>query len=330
MVTEYYNKVYQQKVNYSGENLSDKAISRGVVEFDRYLATTPTRQQLLKLESPTFIDGEYVYASIQGPSSQNATADRYEKIILGALADNFKIGDILKWHDENWIITTQERLSIPTHFKGKVRFCNYYLKWNIQGTIYTVPGHVITSRAYALEEGQKAGIIWDESAMVILAIIPSNEITRTIQLYHRFIIKNKAWKVVSTDELSVENLLFVRLEEDQINLATDDLDNQIADKYTVVPDTNEVVESVSYSIDGVSKLKWNSTSSFSAKMDGVLDTGAVFTIAETDLATVASGTNPVTIRANSQGIVGDFTLRCVFSTDKILEKIVKVNSLWGD
>ena len=66
MVTDYYRSVYQQKVNHAGENLGEKAINRGKFEFERYLATTPTRQQLSRLIAPTYITGENVYAANYG------------------------------------------------------------------------------------------------------------------------------------------------------------------------------------------------------------------------------------------------------------------------
>jgi len=329
MVTDYYRNVYQQKVTHLGANLRDKGINRGKDEFERYLATTPTRQQLSRLIAPYYTTSHKIYAAIIGPSGQNLVADRYEKLILGSLDDNWAIGDIFTWSGENWIVLTQERLTIPTHFKGKVRFCNYYLKWNEQGDIYQVPGHVITSRAFALEEGQKAGLTWDEQAMVIQAILPSNEITRTISRYHRFIIKGKAWQVVSTDELSVENLLFVRLEEDQINRATDDVENEIADKYIPVPDTTETIAENVYSLDGEHTVFWNKTTNYTGYINGNIDATATFEIIETDLAIITNTTNPAIVKVNSTGLTGNFTLICRFSTGEELTKIVKVTSLWG-
>ncbi len=332
MVTDYYRNIYQSKISHHGDNLGNKAISRGIDEFRRYLATTPTKQTLLRLLPSKFEDGDYIHAAIVGPAQQNVVADRYEKLILGDVQDNWAVGNLFKWHEEHWIIISQEKLTIPTHFKGKVRFCNHYLKWNIGSHIYQIPGHVITSRAFALEEGQKAGLTWDEQAMVIQAILPSTEITRTIKRYHRFLIKDKAWRVVSTDELSVENLLFIRLEEDQINKATDDLENGIADKYTPDAITEDIIGEHEYSINGSVKLYWNGSSQYSANLDGELDDDVSFEILDTTLATIVGSAedNPVTIKANNQGITGDVLLRCTFSDNHVLEKSIRIVSLWGE
>jgi len=324
MPTDYYRQVYQKQLDYAGENLQGKAVTRGIKEFERYLTTAPTRQEVLKNDEP-------LYVSIQR-SHQTLVGDRYEKDLLARLEDNLQIGDILEWSDEKWIILTQNRLAIPSHFKGKIRLCNYYLKWNYSGIIYETPGHIITSRAFALEEGQKAGLTWEEGAMVVLAIVPSNEETNTINRYTRFILKNKAWRVVSTDTLSVDNLLFIRLEEDQINLATDDLENNIADKYVPDEDHEETIEGYVYVIDGSAKLVSNQTSQYTAKIDGEIVENVVFSIDITDLAilTVENTVNPTSVKANSSGLVGEFNLTCEFvNTGKTIIKPIKVTSLWG-
>lgn len=330
MVTNYYDNIYRQKLEHKGENLSHKAVSRGKQEFERYLATTPTRQSLKLLEPPLYNDGELFYASIQGPSSQNVVADRYEKNILGSLNDNLKIGDIFQWKDENWIILTQERLSIPTHFKGKIRVCNHFLKWNVQGDIYKVPGHIITSRAFALDEGQKAGLLFDEQGMVVQAVVPQNEITNTINRYHRFILKNKAWKVVNIDCLSVDKLIFIRLEEDQIDRARDDLENGIADKYYPQPETKELIEGYTYTVEGPARLVWNQKGQYDVYQDNdLVDYNDIsVNIIESDMADIITN-NPIIIKANSNGLVGNFTIEFVIFGTKTITKEVRVTSLWG-
>ena len=324
MPTEYYREVYQKQLNYTGTNLQEKAISRGIKEFEKYLAVAPTRQEVLK-------NGQSFYISVQ-KSQQTLVGDRYEKDILGRIADNWCIGDIFEWAEENWIIISENRLAVPNHFKGKIRLCNHYLKWNYDGEIYQTPGHIITSRAFAMEEGQKAGITWDVGSMVVLAIVPSNIQTNTISRYNRFIVKNKAWQVVSTDTLSVEKLMFIRLEEDQINLATDDLENEIADKYIPDEDNEELIEGHVYSIDGVPKLISNQTSEYTGKIDGQVASSVVFSIDDIVLANliVANTSNPVSIKANSLGLIGEFVLSCEFiTTGKVITRTIKVVSIWG-
>jgi hypothetical protein len=322
MATDYFNGAYKTTLAHQGTNLRGTAISRGIKEFERYLTTTPTRQEITR-------DTKKLYVSIQ-KSQQTAVGDRYEKNILGSLADNLKIGDIFQWQGENWIILTQDRLTIPTHFKGKIRFCNYNLKWNYGGLLYQTPGHIITSRAFAMEEGQKAGLTWDDGAMVVLAIVPSNAKTKTIERYRRFIIKGKAWQVVSTDELSVENLLFIRLEEDQIDLATDDVQNEIADKY--IPSDDGQTIGAEYFIEGPDKLIWNQSKSFQALKDGDIIENVIFTIDASELATIEGEitANPVNVRANTAGITGEFILTCEYvDDDQTVAKKIQVTSLWG-
>jgi hypothetical protein len=324
MPTDYYRQVYQKKLNYTGENLQEKAVSRGIKEFERYLAITPTRQEVLR-------NNDCLYVSIQ-KSQQTAVGDRYEKDILGKIEDKWSVGDIFDWADEKWIIISQNRLTVPNHFKGKIRLCNRYLKWNYNGEIYQSPGHIITSRAFAIEEGQKANITWEEGSMVVLATLPSNSQTNTINRYSRFIINNKAWRVVNTDSLSVDNLLFIRLEEDQINLAKDDLENEIADKYIPDESNENLIEGFIYSIDGPMKLVSNQTGEYIAKMDGEIASNVVFSVSDTTLADliVENSINPTSIKANTQGIVGEFNIICQFiDTNKTISITVKVTSLWG-
>jgi hypothetical protein len=327
MVTDYYNNVYRKKVNHKGSSLKEKAVDRGVRDFNKYLAVTPTRQEVFLNDSIIAIG-----VSIQN-SMQNLVGDRYEKNILGSLDDNLKIGDLIKWNDDYWLIVTEERLVIPTHFKGKIRFCNHYLKWNHQGIVHNVPAHVITSRAFALSEGQKAGLTFEEGGMVVLAMLPHNEVTTTISRYHRFIIKERAWKVVSTDILSVDNLMFIRLEEDQINLAKDDLNEGIADRFRPGEDTSQEIEGYVYEITGEDKIVSNQSSEYIATRDGETEgISVVFSIDDPVLATLAveNTENPTIVKANSSGIVGTVTLSCEFiDTGQTITKSIKVTSLWG-
>jgi hypothetical protein len=324
MPTDYYRKVYQPKLNYYGSNLKSKAVDRGIKEFERYLTVTPTRQEVVR-------DEEKIYVAIQ-KTQQTLVGDRYEKEILGRIEDGWQVGDTFTWENETWIIITQDKLTIPSHFKGKIRLCTYVLKWNENNVIYTTPGHVITSRAFAIDSGQKEGLTWEEGAMIVQAIVPSNDETGTIKRYHRFIIKDKAWRVVSIDNLSVDTLIFIRLEEDQINLATDDLTNGIADKYIPEEETEETIEGYVYTIDGSNKLSSSQIGEYTATIDGENASNVIFSIDDTTLAdfTVATTTNPTSIKANTQSLVGNVVLSCHFvNTDKTISKTIQITSLWG-
>ena len=327
MVTNYYNSVYRKKVKHEGSSWKEKAVNQGTRDFNRYLAVTPTRQEVF-LNDATISIG----VSIQN-SMQNLVGDRYEKNILGSLEDNLKTGDLINWNDDYWLIVTEERLVIPTHFKGKIRFCNHYLKWNDQGNIHTIPAHIITSRAFALNEGQKAGLTYEEGGMVVLAMLPHNEKTATISRYHRFIIKERAWRVVSTDVLSVDNLMFIRLEEDQINLAKDDLIEGIADRYVPDEEIIEEIEGYVYGIIGEDQIVSNQSAEYVAIRDGETEgLSVIFSVDDPVLATlvVENTENPTIIKANSSGIVGTVSLSCEFvDTGQVITKFIKVTSLWG-
>jgi len=340
MVSNYYNGAYQKKMSHLGENLGTRAVIRGKQEFQRYLATTPTRKEVFILEPPDYEKADCFksyYLAIQ-TTSQSSTGDRYEKIALGSLDDNWKVGNIIEWMEQKWIILTQENLVIPTHFKGKIRLCNHSLKWrDDEGQIYSVPAHILTSGSLALDEGQKGGVLFEAGGIVILAILPSTSYSENIKRYDRFIIKNQAWKVVGIDAVSVDTLLFIRLEEDQINLATDKIDyddstNSIADYYKVTEDDSEVVGPHTYSINGPSSIIWNQTANYEALIDGESASVVSFEIAETDLATLitAAYDNPAIVTANSSGLVGTFNLSCTFDgLVTPVQKSIKVVSLWG-
>ena len=324
MTSEYLNTAYHTKVNHLGGNLRDSSIEVGTREFERYLANTPTRQEVRNKNN------DITYIAIQ-KSQQTVVGDRYEKTMLGRLEDEWAIGDLFEWENSYWIIITREQLTIPTHFKGKIRECNHYLKWNNQNQIYQTPGHIITSRAYALEEGQKAGITYEEGSMVVLGIVPANEETLTIKRYNRFIIKGKAWRVVSTDNLSVQNLIFIRLEEDQINHATDDLEAEIADKYISETESEIDQEGFLYSIQGDNFIIWNQTVEYTAYIDDDIADNVIFSLSNAEIVSLINQTtdNPIQLKGNSQGITGTVILSCKFSETVTLTKEIKIKSYWG-
>lgn len=341
MVTDYYNNVYRKKLSYSGENLGERAVNKGKQEFKRYLDTTPTRQEVFILNPPEYEEEDcfkQYFVSIQ-QSHQTNVGDRYEKLILGSLDDNWEVGKVIKWIDERWIILIEEKLVIPTHFKGRIRLCNRNLKWrDDEGQVHSVPAHILTSGSLALDEGQKGGVLFEEGGITLSATIPKTSYTRTISRYDRFIIKNQAWRVVGIDKVSVDNLLFLRLEEDQINSAVDRIDydnpnNSIANYYRIDEDDGVVVDSHTYSINGPNSIIWNQTVSYEALIDGqTAEIEVSFSMAETNLAilTTAAQINPAIVKANTEGLVGTFTLTCSFEGLLTpIEKDIKVVSLWG-
>lgn len=333
MGDSYFDTAYKTRVEFYGVSIADRTLQKGISTFERFLKTAATRQKIK-------IGKKNLYVSIQ-TLRLNELGDKHEKIVLASLDSGIDVGTIFKWNDKNWLVLTKEDLTINTHIKGKIRECNHLLKWNKGKSIYTIPAHILTS-GVGEKEQRLQGILFPNLDSTAIAIIPFNSITSTLKKGQRFIIgkdsqeivkiKPTSWKVVGINDVSIPKLRILVMEEDLLDVAKDDLERKIADKYT--PDVQDGVieiEGVVYSIQGPSSVFWDEEVEYIAKKDQILAEEIEFTVLDNKLFSLktAKTENPSKIKVNNKGLVGEGKIIVAFSPEINVSKTVAVKSYWS-
>jgi uncharacterized protein YjdB len=150
---------------------------------------------------------------------------RDSKEILSQTDNPIYAGDIVFWEGQNWLIVVKDDMTDVYH-KGAMSKCLAPLKWlNAnslpQETWFTFRSDNLTN--FGVDQGRYLDVTNERRHL----LIPSNIESFQIAKDKRFIIDNRAWKVVAVDRLK-QGLIYLVLQETEIS-AADNLIDGIAD-----------------------------------------------------------------------------------------------------
>jgi len=136
-----------------------------------------------------------------------------------------KRGYYINYNSLNFIVLNEindKRLS--SYYKGIIRNCNFDLKFIIDSKLYLF---------YSCIEGDKFtlqnGVI-TSSADTITVTLPATDITKQLRIQDRFISMENCWGIEGIDYTKV-GLITLHCKKDSIGTTTDDLENEIADRF---------------------------------------------------------------------------------------------------
>lgn len=112
-----------------------------------------------------------------------------------------------------------------TYYKSKMRKCNHDIKFIVENKLYLFPG-IVESEKFSID----AGKLINMAADTISVTLPSTDITKKIKQSQRFIKFNMAWKIQGLD-YTKDGLVTLFCVRDIVDLAIDDVKNEIADRY---------------------------------------------------------------------------------------------------
>ncbi len=146
------------------------------------------------------------------------------KQILTKPGDTISTGDLVKWNNEHWMTLIVDDMQV--YFRGSIQKCFSSIKWQDSSLSTIEAPFTIKSEASQLgiEEGRIISLPKERRNI----IIQSNPDTQKIKRDQRFIFDGRVWRVTGLNGL-VDNLIYLTLEEDAINSATDNLELRIAD-----------------------------------------------------------------------------------------------------
>lgn len=155
---------------------------------------------------------------------------RDEKLLTTFYDTPFTSGGIVDWKNDKWMVTLTDEMS-DIYRRGAIRRCATSLKWiDDEGKLIEewISFKMDSPANFGLEE-RKIILFPNERRQLMLRL---NDDTRKINKNQRFILDGRAWSVMSIDRLSVDNIMYLVLDEDQNVLPDDNLELGVANYYS--------------------------------------------------------------------------------------------------
>lgn len=189
-----------------------------------------------KFDSCAQLEEQPIYRALINPDKTKQDYD--DKILSIDYNTGFGPGDVFNWIGTNthWIIYTQA-LTEDAYFRGGIRECEYKIKFkNEAGEVLETWAAIRGPVETTIESIQKNQVRVDRPNLSLNILMPLNEDTKlAFDRYDRFLFAGRAWQVQAPDSISMKNVLEISAQEYYIDKDEDDIVNEIADAFEIVP-----------------------------------------------------------------------------------------------
>lgn len=276
-----YLDVYFSRVNYFGDNTTDRINNSGIVAFEKWLAQSPFTVRHLSVERGLYFSGII-----------ETSKDREEKKIMYLYVANdipIRVGDILTWKQddgtvEKWLLLQKIHKVHPTYQTYQIIKCNYQIKWiDFDGKLRKQWAYAVSSVDSKIKSNFRMwhSLVSPQPNKFAEVIMPrpifesGKEDLDRLMRGITFIIENEGWTVIECDWTSVEGIAYMSLTESKVNYLYDDRVVDVAelDRFkfpalqssymvgeTISPtfseDTYQVWDIVMTVIDGAEHITW--------------------------------------------------------------------------
>lgn len=213
-----YIDVYFSRVNHLGSTLQERVKNSNNRSFKKWLAENP---QNLSANDKYFFQGRIL--------SLKQSESELHKMLYVDLDIPIKIGDLIKWENEYWIIYLKKRDTNEAFQTFYILRCTYKLKWvDRHGFLQSSWAHFVSSLDSKVKENFRTwnSLITPQPNKYAEVIMPRFDIEKQT----KFIVDDEAWLVSEYDKSSIYGVLYLSLTEDKVNLDYDDLENDIGNK----------------------------------------------------------------------------------------------------
>lgn len=289
-----YSNLFSKRMGVRGNSFSERQKQIKTREFERYFENALNREKVT-------VDGVEQYAVFQDQNQNNNKDLSDDKYIVVQKDSNLKTGSYVVWRNKTWMVFTEENKSIDSHKQGKVKASNQSIKWmnngKISGDGNGYPAFIQNQTLYTLGVSTSGNHSWIVNAKMMM-YLQDNPETRTLKIGQRIFIGGEVFQIMFRDYVSRGGLINFLLEQDFVNEERDDVENEIADYYTSIPDKEDedvVGNSKEVTISGLSNAKIGALVKYEAKVfsDGteIQEEITDWTIADTEhVATVTEQT----------------------------------------
>ena len=160
-----------------------------------------------------------------------------EKLLHTKLVSIIDSGSYVWWQNEKWIVLNEEHNAVPSHRTFIIRKCAIDINMLINGIQYNYPAYVFNATLYS--DGLKELTNLSVSSAKYSVMIAENEITNTLNVGSRFIIRGRAFEISLIDDITVKNVRTFTICETVTN-SKDDLENDVAHNENSEQKENEI------------------------------------------------------------------------------------------
>lgn len=148
-----------------------------------------------------------------------------KKAVHVKLDSKISSGSLIFWDNTSWVVTNEEHKSVLSNKTYTMQKCAVNINILYGGTQYTYPSYVSNLTLYS--DGKKELVNLDVSSAKYSVYLIENEITKTVDVNTRFVIKGRAYEVSLIDDFTIDNVRILTVCETVAN-SLDDLENDIA------------------------------------------------------------------------------------------------------
>lgn len=222
-----YLTTYISRSTHLGGNPQARAFNSGVLEFRRNLKYNQHTQRGL------YVDGN-PHNRFDGVILTDKEDDnRVSQILTVELDVSIKVGDLIMWNDDRWLIYRSTTSSYQPYQKFYMVRCNHLIKWiDEEGNLQSSWIYLLGSKDSRIKDNFRT---WNEMITPqpnkhINIILPRTHIRRDTEI----IVVGEAWRLVDYDQNSVEGISFMSFTESKVNEQRDDIEQGIANIDTQV------------------------------------------------------------------------------------------------
>lgn len=181
---------------------------------------------------------------------------QYDYKLTCDLELNFKTGDLVKFEDTNEIYLTVTKVRSNDITKsGKIKLCNYLLKWkNSDNKTISTPCIISNKTLYTDGAELKEIPLGDTKISIQL---PNNKETYKLTRDFRLIIGRTVYKITNDTEIYTLDGLITLIATETEKSPKDDLEDGIAyNNFTDIEDVPEIDENYEIIIEGEDRIFW--------------------------------------------------------------------------
>ena len=148
-----------------------------------------------------------------------------KKAVHVKLDSKISSGSLIFWDNTSWVVTNEEHKSVLSNKTYTMQKCAVDINILYSGTQYTYPSYISNLTLYS--DGKKELVNLDVSSAKFSIYLIENEVTKTVDINTRFVIKGRVYEVSLIDDFTIDNVRILTVCETVAN-SLDDLENDIA------------------------------------------------------------------------------------------------------
>lgn len=218
-MTKDYYEVFQKRSSRYGRTFKEYATNNAKRNFARLLKSSPNAISVRLNDTELSI-----------PALTLSDTDKDVKDIREFCFDKevkAKVGDFIYWENDIWFIFNKVIDTVDAYDKFDAIYCQQVIKWvDEYGLLHSTPayvGGIANSVVKLVYNRSNSSVVLDPAENNTLKVITAR---KDIKLGQRFIIGDRAWKLIESDYITIPGVCYLVLGEDKLLTNDDNTNNQ--------------------------------------------------------------------------------------------------------